>query len=92
MPFNNRQELDGVLEGFHLLVVHNASEFTAFNEYHFNFSSDEHVSKSGLQFKDAPAPSDYIIWGHDNNQPLALIYTPCHIFNVCYKREESLSE
>lgn len=92
MPLNNGQELDGVLEGLHLLVVHNSSQFTALDEYHFNLSSHKHVSKSGLQLKDAPASSDYVIWGHDNNQPLALIYTPCHVFNVCYNREKSLSE
>lgn len=88
MPFNNRQKLDGMLEGLHLLVVHNSSEFAAFNQYHFNFSSHKHVSKSRFQLKDAPAPSNYIIWGHDNNQPLTLIYASSHIFNVCYKEKK----
>lgn len=84
-PLDHRQELDGVLQGLHLLVVHDPPQLGALDEDDLDLPGDQHVAEARLQLKDTPPPPHHVAGRHDDDQTLALVHAARHVLDVCSK-------
>lgn len=81
-PLDNRQHLDGMFEGLHFLVVHDAAQLSTLDKDDLDLAGHQHVAQPCLQLKDAPPPPHDIAGCHDNNETLALVHTTRNVLDV----------
>lgn len=81
-PLDDGERLDGVLEGLHLLVVHDAAQLGTLDQDDFDLAGHEHVAQPRLQLEDAPAAPHHVVGRHDYDEALALVHAAGHVLDV----------
>lgn len=81
-PLDDRQHLDGVLQGLHFLVVHDATQLSTFDQDDLDLAGHQHVAQPRLQLKDTPPPPHYIAGRHDDYEALALVHAARYVLDV----------
>ena len=82
MPLDDCKGFDGMLEGLHLLVVHDAPQLGTLDQDDFDLTGHQHVAQPRLQLKDAPASPHHVVGRHNYNEALALVHAACDILYV----------
>lgn len=91
-PLDDRQHFDGVFEGLHFLVVHDATQLGALDQDDFDLARHQHVAQPRFQLKDTPPPPHHVAGRHNDDEAFALVHTACHVLDVrCAHRHRDMT-